>query len=113
MVTLTQLKETALAFAETSEEPHFEKTSFRVCKKIFATYNQKENRACIKLSPIDQNVFASFDKNIFVPVPNKWGLQGWTLVYLALVPKEMFVDALTCAYNQVAPKRLRVMNHTP
>lgn len=107
MVNYNLLQKAALSFAETTEEPHFEKTSFRVCKKIFATYNQKENRACIKLSPIDQNVFASFGKNIFVPVPNKWGLQGWTLVNFSDVPEEMFLDALTCAYNEVAPKRLQ------
>ncbi len=106
MVTPEFLRSTALSFAETSELPHFEKISFRVCKKIFATYNKKENRACIKLSLTDQNVFSSFDKEIFTPVPNKWGLSGWTNIDIAKVHKDMFTDALTCAYNEVAPKRL-------
>lgn len=42
MVTIDSFRKTALSFAETSEQPHFKKTSFRVGKKIFATYDEKE-----------------------------------------------------------------------
>ena len=106
MVTIDKLREIALTFPETTEEPHFEKTSFRVKKKIFATYDEKLKRACIKLSEIDQNVFSSVDISIIYPVPNKWGKQGWTFVEMQKVKKEMFVDALTTAYCEVAPKKL-------
>jgi hypothetical protein len=34
MVTIELFEETALSFPETSVQPHFEKTSFRVGKKI-------------------------------------------------------------------------------
>lgn len=91
----------ALSFPETTEEPHFEKTSFRVKKKIFATFDQKYNRVCLKLSAIDQNVFSSFDKTIIYPVPNKLAKQGWTFVELDKVNEEMFEDALTTAYHTV------------
>ncbi len=105
MVTIDILRKVALSFPETTEEPHFEKTSFRVKKKIFATFDEKNNRACIKLSEIDQNVFSSSVKSIF-PVPNKWGKQGWTLVDMKKVKKEQFKDALTTAYCEVAPTKL-------
>lgn len=36
MITLDTLRHLALSLPETTEEPHFEKTSFRVKKKIFA-----------------------------------------------------------------------------
>jgi hypothetical protein len=52
---------------------HLGKTSFRVKKKIFATYDELNRRACIKLSEIDQDVFSSADKKIIFPVDNKWG----------------------------------------
>jgi len=41
MMSFIQLKEIALGLPETTEEPHFEKTSFWVRKKIFATYAEK------------------------------------------------------------------------
>jgi predicted DNA-binding protein (MmcQ/YjbR family) len=107
MVSIKTFRALALSFAETSEQPHFEKTSFRVGKKIFATYDDKNNRACIKLSEIDQNVFSSYNKEIIYPVPNKWGKQGWTFIELKTVPKAMFTDAIKTAYDEVAPKNLK------
>ena len=106
MVTLELLRKIALSFPETTEEAHFEKTSFRIKKKIFATYDEQKLRTCIKLSEIDQNVFAAADKSIIFPVDNKWGKQGWTLIEMNQVQEDLFVDALTTAYCEVAPKKL-------
>lgn len=106
MVTFKTFRTLALSYPEADEEPHFEKTSFRVKKKIFATYDKKSNQACIKLSEIDQDVFASSDRSTIYPVPNKWGKQGWTIVALDKVNKDLFIDALTTAYCTVAPKKL-------
>jgi predicted DNA-binding protein (MmcQ/YjbR family) len=106
MVSLDTLRKLALSFPETTEEPHFEKTSFRVKKKIFATYDNKNNRTCIKLSEIDQNVFSASDKTMIFPVDNKWGKQGWTIIEMSKVHMDLFVDALTTAYCEVAPKKL-------
>jgi predicted DNA-binding protein (MmcQ/YjbR family) len=106
MVTIDIFRKLALSFPETTEEPHFEKTSFRVKKKIFATYDDVNKRACIKLSEIDQNVFSSTDKTVIFPVGNKWGKQGWTLIEMKKIHKDLFIDALTTAYCEVAPKKL-------
>ncbi len=105
MVSIDFFRELALSFPETTEEPHFEKTSFRVKNKIFATYDVIKQRACIKLSEIDQDVFSSADKTIFFPVDNKWDKQGWTLLEMNRVKKALFIDALTTAYCEVAPKK--------
>jgi hypothetical protein len=96
----------ALSFPETNEEPHFEKTSFRVRKKIFATYDETKNRACLKLTEADQDIFSLAAPGIIYPVDNKWGKQGWTLVELAKVRKKLFSDALISAYKAVAPPKL-------
>jgi predicted DNA-binding protein (MmcQ/YjbR family) len=106
MVSIDTLRKIALSFPEATEEPHFEKTSFRVKKKIFATYDVKNKRACIKLSEIDQNIFSSSDKTVIYPVDNKWGKQGWTLIEMSKVRKDLFNDVLTTAYCEVAPKIL-------
>lgn len=106
MVSIDTFRKLALSFPDVTEEPHFEKTSFRVKKKIFATFDEIKKRACIKLSEIDQNVFSSIDKTIIFPVDNKWGKQGWTLIEMRKVKKDIFIDALTTAYCEVAPKKL-------
>ena len=106
MISLATLRQMALSFPETTEKPHFEKTSFRVKNKIFVTYDAVNNQACIKLSEIDQNVFSLVNKEAIFPVPNKWGKQGWTFVKLNLVGSEIFADALTTAYCGIAPKIL-------
>jgi predicted DNA-binding protein (MmcQ/YjbR family) len=110
MVSIKTFRAVALSFPETTEQPHFEKTSFRVGKKIFATYDDKNKRACIKLSEMDQSVFCSYNKEIVYVIPNKWGKQGWTFIELTTVPKTMFIDAVTTAYNEVAPKNLKIKN---
>lgn len=106
MVSIDTFRKLALSFPETTEEPHFEKTSFRVKKKIFATYDIQNKMACIKLSEIDQDTFASIDRAVIFPVNNKWGKQGWTLIIMKRVSKSLFTDALTTAYCEVAPKKL-------
>lgn len=106
MVTLETFRKLALAFPECTEEPHFEKSSFRVKKKIFATYDAKLHRACVKLSEVDQDVFSRIDNDLIYPVDNKWGKQGWTLVELKKVTKKIFAEVLTNAYREVAPKSL-------
>lgn len=105
MVTIEYVRSLALSFPEATEEPHFEKTSFRVKKKIFATYDDVKKRACIKLSEIDQDVFAAADKTSIFPVDNKWGKQGWTIIEMDTVHKDLFTDALTTAYCEVASRK--------
>ncbi len=106
MVNAETFRQMALSFPEAEEQPHFEKASFRVKKKIFATLHEKDKRAVIKLSLIDQSVFCAFDKNIIYPVLGEWGEHGWTMIELSKIKKQMLHDALTVAYCTVAPKAL-------
>ncbi|MCS3795251.1 MmcQ/YjbR family DNA-binding protein [Niastella sp. OAS944] len=101
MVHENTFRQLALSFADAEEQPHFEKTSFRVKKKIFATHAAGSHIICVKLSAVDQSVFCAFDKTIIYPVDNKWGKQGWTLADLNKIRKPMLIDLLTTAYNEV------------
>ncbi|MEG2100771.1 MmcQ/YjbR family DNA-binding protein [Flavobacterium sp. FlaQc-28] len=105
MVSIETFRKLALSFENAAEEPHFEKTSFRVKKKIFATYDEKKNHAVLKFNEIDQSVFCASSDMIFYPIPNKWGKQGWTIVELSKVRPEMFADALLLSYQSVASKK--------
>ena len=106
MITLEALRSMALSFAEATEELHMEKTSFRIRKKIFATYDASKHRAVLKLNEVDQSVFADGSNGTIQPVPGGWGRQGWTMVDLNTVHLDLFKDALTTAYCIVAPKKL-------
>ena len=76
MVSIESFRKLAMSFPDATEEPHFEKISFRINKKIFATFDEKNNRAVLKLNEIDQSVFCSYDKDVIFPVPGAWGRQG-------------------------------------
>lgn len=89
-----------------TEEPHFDKISFRIKKKIFATYDEINQRASLKLTKADQDIFCLADKGVIYPVDNKWGKQGWTIIEIKKISKELFDVVLTAAYCVMAPKGL-------
>ena len=99
----------ALFFEGAVETTHFEKRSFRVNKRIFATLDETNNRAVLKLSLVDQSVFCAFDAAIIYPESGTWGRHGWTVVELKKVKKPMLQDALTSAFCHVAPKKLSAL----
>ena len=106
MVDIETVRKLALSYPETEEHDHWGRPSFRVKKKIFATLWPKERRAVLKLSVVDQSVFTEYNPEIFYPIPNAWGRQGWTFVELKKVRKDRFKDALNLAWRAVAPKSL-------
>ena len=96
----------ALSFPEIAEQLHFEKTSFRIKKKIFATLDEKAGIAVLKLSVIDQSVFCDINRAMIWPVEGGWGKQGWTKVDLKTASKNIAKHMLTIAYCLVAPAHL-------
>ena len=111
MISYNFLQQLALSFPETMEQPHFEKASFRVAKRIFATYDEAKGLACLKLSQVDQDVYSLVDSAHIYAVSNQWGKQGWTYFELNFVQKDVFVEALKAAYLTVAPKKLILEFH--
>ncbi|CAN5546957.1 hypothetical protein BH10BAC5_BH10BAC5_08860 [soil metagenome] len=104
MVTIKSFRQLALSLPDSIELPHFEKSSFRVNKKIFATLDEHKTLACLMLTKNDQYVFSVFDNSIIYPVPNKWGLKGATFVELNKVGKKMLMDMIKLAYKKAAAK---------
>lgn len=108
MVDLKTFKKLALSLEGTVESPHFDRIAFKVIKKrIFVTLHEASITANFKFSEIDQSVFCSFDKDAVYPVPNKFGLQGWTTFELNKVSIELIQDALDTAYKDVFKKKPR------
>jgi hypothetical protein len=102
MISIATFKTIALSFNGTEEHPHFDRIAFKVTgKRIFATLHEQTETANIVLSKEDQSIYCSFDEDAVYPVPNKWGLQGWTTFELQKVPVELVSDALYTAYKTV------------
>ncbi len=107
MVTIEWFRQIVLSFPDVIEQPHFEKTSFRINKKIFATLDTDNNRVVVKLSEIDQSTFSSYDNTIIYPAKGGWGKQGWTTLELKKIKKSMVKDALALSYQMVSSPKAK------
>lgn len=105
MVAIEAFRKLVFALPEVVELPHFERTSFRVKKKIFSTLSEKEKIVMVRLSLIDQSVFCDMNKEVIYPVPGGWGKQGATYIDLQKVKLSVLKDALTTSYNFVLKKK--------
>ncbi|MEO6253064.1 MAG: MmcQ/YjbR family DNA-binding protein [Ferruginibacter sp.] len=105
MVTVETFRQMALALPDAIELPHFDRASFRINKRIFATLHEQKKIAVLMFSPLEQSVFCAFDKNIIYPVPGGWGKQGATIFELGKIKKGMVKDALHVVYNEVLNKK--------
>ncbi len=94
--------EMALSFPGTEQVPHFERKGFKVKgKRMFATCLPENNTANIFLTPAEQRLFCKMHTSGIYPVPNKWGEKGATTFELGKIPKEIILEALLSAYNEV------------
>ncbi len=105
MVDIDTFRTLAMSFPEVEELPHFDKASFRIKKKIFATLTESKLQVSLKLSAVDQSIFCAYNSEVIYPVPNKWGLQGWTIVDLEKVTLELLEGAMEAAYHEVSKKK--------
>ena len=106
MTNFSTLHDYVMSLPEITEEPHFEKRSYRVKKKIVATVAVDEGFFVVKLTAVQQSLFCKWDESACHPVPNKWGLQGWTRVYFEKVDPDFLKDIVKTSYSKVAPKNL-------
>jgi hypothetical protein len=102
MITEKSFTDMALSFPGSEQTPHFDRTGFKVKgKRMFATYLQENNTANIFLTPAEQRLFCKLHDIGIYPVPNKWGEKGATTFELGKLPKELILEALLSAYNEV------------
>lgn len=102
MIDMKAFRDMALSFPYTEQVPHFERVGFRITgKRMFTTYLEKNNTANIFLTPAEQKLFCKIDKTNIYPVPNKWGEEGATTFELNSVSREILMEALLSAYNEI------------
>ena len=102
-MTEADFRRVALSLPDTSEGKHFAVADFRVGGKIFATLAyKKEGYGVLLLTSEQQAGMIEDAPEIFLPVPNKWGERGATLVRLGKVTPDILEGALrtACANRQ-------------
>jgi hypothetical protein len=104
MISSDSFREFAMTLAQVNEKPHFNKTSFRIKDKIFATLDSAKKTVSLKLSVLDQSIYCKISPTIAVPATGAWGKQGWTILDLTKISKRILTEALKKAYLNVAPK---------
>ena len=104
MITVNEFKELALNFEGATAAPHFHRIAYK-SKKTFTTLDEKEESINVLLTPIQQSIYTTIDKKMIFPVPNKWGLQGWTTIELSLIEHDLLLEILTLAYENSLGKK--------
>lgn len=100
------LRRLALSLPEAHEAPHFERTSFRVGKKIFATMTADGREAMVRLeSPDDVEGLLATHPGVFFSY-GTWTIRNGALgVRLAKASAAMMRQLVVGAWKGVAPKR--------
>jgi hypothetical protein len=104
MAKASDLRRIALSLEGTSEAPHFDRAAFKV-KRIYATLAADGKTANLKLDPDEQEFKCMLAPEVFAPVPNAWGKQGWTTVTLARASTAGLHAALEMAWIHAAPAK--------
>ncbi len=78
---------------------------FRVAGKIFATLWPDGEFGMVKLTPVQQEVFAHAEPGVYRPVKGAWGRRGCTSVRLRAARVESVREVLAAAWGNAAPKR--------
>lgn len=104
MATARDLKSIALSLEGTVEAPHFDRTAFKV-KRIYATLAPDRKSANLRLTPDEQEFKCMQAPEVFAPVPNAWGKQGWTTVTLSKATPADLRAALEMAWAHAAATR--------
>lgn len=107
MADAADLRRMALALAGTSEAPHFDRAAFKV-DRIYMTL-ASDGTANFKFTPDEQEFKCQLAPEVFTPIDNAWGRQGWTTANLAAASSDDLQAALEMAYAHAVgkPKRKR------
>lgn len=104
MIDVTRLRELALSFPETTEQPHFGIPSYRVRGKIFATVPDDEH---VRVMLSEEEIRAAVAERPDCCTEHYWGKRlACAVVDLSSAPDELVAELLTDAWLTKAPKTL-------
>lgn len=97
MASAADLRTIALALPGTTEAPHFDRAAFRV-DRIYVTLAADGRTANFKFTPDEQEFKCQLAPEVFAPISNAWGRQGWTTAELSAASEDDLRAALEMAY---------------
>src|SRR5262245_47839975 len=104
-MTPAAFRKLALALPGAHEEPHFERTSFRVGKRIFATMTKDGREAMVPVRPIERclELLAS-DPDVFIDHGGWTRRMGGLGLRLAQADETLVSELMCEAWERIAPK---------
>ena len=106
MADAADLRRLALALPGASEYQHFDRRAFKA-RVTFATLAPDELSANFKFMPDEQALKTTVAPDAFSPLPNVWGLKGWTVGRLAALSEAELAAALQMAWRGAQRKPQR------
>lgn len=105
-MTPAAFRKLALSMPDAVELPHFQRTSFRVGKKIFATMTADGREAMVPVRPLVR-CFELLESNpeVFFSHGGWTERNGSVGIRLAKVNAKLIADLVRDAWQRVAPKR--------
>lgn len=97
MASAADLRTIALALPGTTEAPHFDRAAFKV-QRIYVTLAADGHTANFKFTPDEQDFKCQLAPEVFTPIDNAWGRQGWTMATLGAASADDLRSALEMAY---------------
>ncbi len=88
----------ARSLAGTAEAPHFDRLAFKVVR-TYATLAADGQTLNLNFLPDEQEFKCLLAPEAFVPIPNGWGRNGWTVATLAALDEAELRAALTMAWE--------------
>lgn len=108
-MTQSDIRAIALSLPEAQEQPHFDRASFRVRGRIFATLPpvQEDSRhvVVLKLPELVKESLQQTDPQAIVSLGN-WDKGGWTQLDIGRMDGDKMADLVRLAWRGVAPKTL-------
>ena len=106
MATAEDLRRAALALDGTTEAPHFDRAAFKVAR-IYVTLTADGRTANFRFPPEEQELKCLTAPDVFAPIPNAWGRQGWTTATLARLSAAELESVLRIAWSAALAKPSR------
>lgn len=101
---IADVRRLALKLPETTEEPHFERTSFRVRGKIFATAAPDGSYMNVFVDDEQREIMVRVDPKAYETLT--WGKIAYLHVHLKNAKARDVETLLRSAWERKAPKRL-------
>jgi predicted DNA-binding protein (MmcQ/YjbR family) len=97
-VSASRVREMVAALDGTQESMHHGHPDFRVARKIFATLNEREDHAALRIGQIEARALAARSPSVFRLVSDREPA-SWVSILLSDVDPEEFEDLLEAAWS--------------